>query len=132
MFGLVWGPTLAAVSVVLDNAADAGVVRRALDCLLLSARMAAYHQVGVRGVLGVGCVCGVGGWVLGVGGGLWDARWTVSAVGALAANHPGSSRGFLFRQPWGLRALVGWVWFWMQGGRRQQCCWASTPTTPKH
>lgn len=45
MFGLVWGPTLAAVSVVLDNATDGGAVRRALDCLLLAARMAAYHQV---------------------------------------------------------------------------------------
>lgn len=46
MFGLVWGPTLAAVSVVLDNASDGGAVRRALDCLLLAARMAAFHQVG--------------------------------------------------------------------------------------
>ncbi|PSC74405.1 ARF guanine-nucleotide exchange factor GNOM isoform B [Micractinium conductrix] len=45
MFGLVWGPTLAAVSVVLDNAGDGGSVRRALDCLALAARMAAYHQV---------------------------------------------------------------------------------------
>ncbi|KAL4436787.1 hypothetical protein ABPG75_003926 [Micractinium tetrahymenae] len=45
MFGLVWGPTLAAVSVVLDNASDGGAVRRALDCLLLAARMAAFHQV---------------------------------------------------------------------------------------
>ncbi|PRW57821.1 ARF guanine-nucleotide exchange factor GNOM-like [Chlorella sorokiniana] len=45
MFGLVWGPTLAAASVVLDSAADAGAVQRALDCLLLAARMAAYHQV---------------------------------------------------------------------------------------
>ena len=42
--GLVWGPTLAAASVVLDSAADAGVVQRALDCLLLAARMAAFHQ----------------------------------------------------------------------------------------
>ena len=46
MFGLIWGPTLAAVSVVLDNASEAGAVQRALDCLLLAARMAAYHQVG--------------------------------------------------------------------------------------
>lgn len=46
MFGLVWGPTLAAASVVLDSAADPGAVQRALDCLLLAARMAAYHQVG--------------------------------------------------------------------------------------
>lgn len=45
MFGLVWGPTLAAASVVLDSAADPGAVQRALDCLLLAARMAAYHQV---------------------------------------------------------------------------------------
>lgn len=48
MFGLIWGPTLAAVSVVLDNASEAGAVQRALDCLLLAARMAAYHQVGGR------------------------------------------------------------------------------------
>jgi hypothetical protein len=45
MFGLVWGPTLAAVSVVLDNASDPGAVARALECLQLAARMAAYHQV---------------------------------------------------------------------------------------
>ena len=46
MFGLVWGPTLAAVSVILDNAAqDPGVARRALDCLLLAARLATYHGV---------------------------------------------------------------------------------------
>lgn len=46
MFALIWGPTLAAVSVILDNATDPGVVRRALDALLLAAKMAAYHQVG--------------------------------------------------------------------------------------
>ncbi|KAI3425868.1 hypothetical protein D9Q98_007841 [Chlorella vulgaris] len=45
MFGLIWGPTLAAVSVVLDNASDPAVVARALECLQLAARMAAYHQV---------------------------------------------------------------------------------------
>ena len=45
MFELVWGPTLAAVSVLLDNASDGGAVRRALDCLLLAAKLAAYHQV---------------------------------------------------------------------------------------
>lgn len=49
MFGLVWGPTLAAVSVVLDNAGDGGSVRRALDCLALAARMAAYHQASRAG-----------------------------------------------------------------------------------
>ncbi len=60
MFGLVWGPTLAAASVVLDSASDAAAVQRALDCLLLAARMAAYHQVGwlaqwmKYGVLGFG------------------------------------------------------------------------------
>jgi len=62
MFGLVWGPTLAAVSVVLDNASDMGAVRRALDCLLLAARMAAYHQVGRRGggdLMSVGSVVAV-------------------------------------------------------------------------
>ena len=60
MFGLIWGPTLAAVSVVLDNASEAGAVQRALDCLLLAARMAAYHQVGGW----------AGGWVGGRVGGL--------------------------------------------------------------
>ncbi len=49
MFGLVWGPTLAAVSVVLDNASDGGAVRRALNCLLLAARMAAFHQARGQG-----------------------------------------------------------------------------------
>jgi hypothetical protein len=46
MFSLIWGPTLAAVSVILDNASEVSVVRRALDALLLAAKMAAYHQVG--------------------------------------------------------------------------------------
>ena len=52
MFGLIWGPTLAAVSVVLDNAADGAAAARAMQCLQLAARMAAYHQV---------CVCEAGG-----------------------------------------------------------------------
>lgn len=63
MFSLIWGPTLAAVSVILDNAADPGVVRRALDALLLAARMAAFHQVGGGGRAGGGggvCVDGGG------------------------------------------------------------------------
>lgn len=54
MFGLVWGPTLAAVSVVLDNASDGGAVRRALDCLLLAARMAAFHQARGQGAAALG------------------------------------------------------------------------------
>jgi hypothetical protein len=56
MFGLVWGPTLAAVSVVLDNASDTPAVQRALQCLQLAARMAAHHQVEQTG-------CGVA-WVV--------------------------------------------------------------------
>lgn len=45
MFELAWGPTLAAVSVLLDNASDPGAVARALNCLLLAAKLAAFHQV---------------------------------------------------------------------------------------
>ncbi|GAB4821173.1 hypothetical protein N2152v2_008219 [Parachlorella kessleri] len=45
MFSLIWGPTLAAVSVILDNSNESSVIHRALDALLLAARMAAYHQV---------------------------------------------------------------------------------------
>ena len=64
MFGLVWGPTLAAVSVVLDGAGDPGVAQRALDCLLLAARMAAYHQVGCLGSCWCGCCVAWGAWSL--------------------------------------------------------------------
>lgn len=52
LFSLMWGPTVAAVSVVLDHAEDLGVVRQALDGLLLSAKIAAFHhvdEVGSRG-----------------------------------------------------------------------------------
>lgn len=45
MFSLIWGPTLAAVSVVLDHSHDPLVVRQALEGLKLVAKMAAYHQV---------------------------------------------------------------------------------------
>lgn len=45
MFSLIWGPTLAAVSVVLDHSSDPLVVRQALEGLKLVAKMAAYHQV---------------------------------------------------------------------------------------
>ena len=45
MFGLMWGPTVAAVSVVLDHAEDPAVVRQALDGLLLAAKIAAFHHV---------------------------------------------------------------------------------------
>lgn len=73
MFGLVWGPTLAAVSVVLDSAAHPAVVQRALDCLLLAARLAAYHQVGV-----------------GMGEGGWWSCWGQAAARAqvMALNQP--------------------------------------------
>ena len=43
MFMLLWGPTIAAVSVILDYAEDTLVVRQALDSILLCARIASYH-----------------------------------------------------------------------------------------
>ncbi|KAK9828895.1 hypothetical protein WJX72_002652 [[Myrmecia] bisecta] len=45
MFSLMWGPTVAAVSVVLDHADDKGIVQQALDGLKLAAKIAAHHQV---------------------------------------------------------------------------------------
>ena len=45
MFGLLWGPTLAAVSVVLDHAEDGATAAQALRGLLLAARIGAAHQV---------------------------------------------------------------------------------------
>lgn len=45
MFGLLWGPTVAAVSVVLDHAEDAEVVATALEGLLLCGRIASAHGV---------------------------------------------------------------------------------------
>ena len=45
MFSLMWGPTVAAVSVVLDHAEDMGTVRQALDGLLQAAKLGAYHHV---------------------------------------------------------------------------------------
>ena len=52
MFSLMWGPTVAAVSVVLDHAEDMGTVRQALDGLLQAAKLGAYHHVDeVRGLL---------------------------------------------------------------------------------
>ncbi len=45
MFRRLWGPTVAAVSVVLDQSEEPGVVRQALDGLLLTARIAAHHHV---------------------------------------------------------------------------------------
>ncbi len=45
MFALLWGPTVAAVSVVLDHADDGVVIRQALDGLLLCARIASAHHV---------------------------------------------------------------------------------------
>ena len=45
MFMLLWGPTIAAVSVILDHAEDAAVVRRALDAILLCARIASCHRL---------------------------------------------------------------------------------------
>ena len=45
MFSLMWGPTVAAVSVVLDHAEDMPTVRQALDGLLQAAKLGAYHHV---------------------------------------------------------------------------------------
>ena len=45
MFALMWSPTVAAVSVVLDHAEDVPVVRLALDGLLCAARLASYHRL---------------------------------------------------------------------------------------
>lgn len=45
IFALMWQPTIAAVSVVLDHADDPQTVQHALDGLLLAARLAAFHRV---------------------------------------------------------------------------------------
>ncbi len=45
MFVLLWGPTVAAVSVVLDHAEAVEIVGTAVDGLLHAARIAAFHHV---------------------------------------------------------------------------------------
>ena len=45
MFTLMWGPTVAAVSVVLDHADNPVIVSTALTGLMHAARIAAYHHV---------------------------------------------------------------------------------------
>ncbi len=45
MFRRLWGPTVAAVSVVLDQSEEPAIVSQALDGLLLTARIAAHHHV---------------------------------------------------------------------------------------
>lgn len=45
MFALMWSPTVAAVSVVLDHAEDESAVRLALDGLQCAARLAQYHRL---------------------------------------------------------------------------------------
>ena len=45
MFMLVWGPTVAAVSVVLDHADNPVIVSTALEGLMHAARIAAYHHI---------------------------------------------------------------------------------------
>ncbi len=45
MFALLWGPTVAAVSVILDHSDDITVTRQALDGLLLCARIASAHCI---------------------------------------------------------------------------------------
>ena len=49
-----WGPTVAAVSIVLDHAEDMSTVRQALEGLLQAAKLGAYHHVDE---VGVPCVC---------------------------------------------------------------------------
>ena len=45
MLTVLWAPMLAAVSVVLGRAADAGIVAGALSCLMRAASVAAYHRM---------------------------------------------------------------------------------------
>lgn len=45
MFALMWGPTVAAVSVVLDQAEKPAIVQQALDALTAAAKLAAYHHI---------------------------------------------------------------------------------------
>ena len=60
MFSLMWGPTVAAVSIVLDHAEDVSTVRQALEGLLQAAKLGAYHHVDEVGLPNVCCMCGVG------------------------------------------------------------------------
>lgn len=55
MFSLMWGPTVAAVSVVLDHAEDMATVRQALDGLLQAAKLGAYHHVDEVGCIAMHC-----------------------------------------------------------------------------
>ena len=45
MFALIWGPTLAAVSVILDGSIDPGIARRAMEGLLVAAQLATHHGI---------------------------------------------------------------------------------------
>ena len=40
-----WGPTIAAVSVVLDHATEPALIQKALDGLLTAAKIASFHHV---------------------------------------------------------------------------------------
>jgi high-affinity K+ transport system ATPase subunit B len=51
MFVLLWGPTVAAVSVVLDHADAGAIVSTALGGLLHAARIAAFHRVDEVGLI---------------------------------------------------------------------------------
>lgn len=55
MFMLLWGPTIAAVSVILDNAEDTLVARQALDSILLCARIASCHCLDEVGSIASHC-----------------------------------------------------------------------------
>eukprot|EP00887_Chlorella_sp_A99_P008000 scaffold12.g8000.t1 len=56
MFELAWGPTLAAVSVLLDNASDPGAVEEVVDSIivLLSKFLAVLHPAAPRAVVALG------------------------------------------------------------------------------
>ena len=45
MFAMMWGPTLAALAVVLDHADNPLIVSTALTGLMHAARIAAYHHI---------------------------------------------------------------------------------------
>jgi len=60
MFSLMWGPTVAAVSIVLDHAEDMSTVRQALEGLLQAAKLGAYHHVDEVGLPNVCCLYGFG------------------------------------------------------------------------
>lgn len=93
MFGIIWQPAVAAATVILENANEASVVKRALDALLLAAKMAAYHQVRREG--------GREGWECGGGdAGRWVREGTASG-----SQDGGASQGIKRRMHCALAGL---------------------------